>query len=274
MMHTAALSSPGRVLVVTLTLVTSALPAVATAQNVLNQPVVTERPSLVRDNIRTTDDSSLGALVRDTVRDFSRLPSRENAILLSLGGVAATVAHEFDYRVSAGMFKSETLDSALSAGERAGGARMQLATALTTYAVGRFTGHSKTAAIGSDLIRAQLMTQVMTSAVKLSVGRTRPDGTQYSFPSGHSATTFATAAVLQRNLGWKVGVPAYGLATYVAASRVQDKRHFLSDVTFGAALGIVAGRTATIGRGDTKFALSPAAAPGGAALQFTWLGNK
>ena len=60
--------------------------------------------------------------------------------------------------------------------------------------------------------------------------------------------TFATATVLQRDLGWKVGVPAYGLATYVAASRIQDKRHFLSDVTFGAAIGIVAGRSVTIGQ--------------------------
>jgi len=272
MTHTAASLTPARMLVVTLTLAASAVPAAATAQNVLNQPVATERPSLIQNNIRKTADTSVGALFRDTLRDFQRLPSRENAILLSLGGAAATAAHGFDQKVSTGMFKSTTLDEVLQVGEQAGGARVQLATALATYAVGRFSGHTRTSQIGSDLIRAQLMTQVMTATVKLSVGRTRPDGTQYSFPSGHSATTFATATVLQRNLGWKVGVPAYGLATYVAASRVQDKRHFLSDVTFGAAIGLVAGRTVTIGRGDTKFAMSPAAAPGGAAVQFTWLG--
>jgi membrane-associated phospholipid phosphatase len=261
-------------LVVTLTFAAGVAPASAVAQNVLNQQITTERPSLVADNVRKTADHSLGALVRDTLRDFQRLPSRENAILLSLGGVAATVAHEFDHTVSTGMFESRTLDGALSAGKDAGGARTQLATALGTYAVGRFSGHSRTAQIGSDLIRAQLVTQAMTATIKLSVGRTRPDGTEYSFPSGHSATTFATAAVLQRNLGWKVGIPAYGLATYVAASRVQDKRHFLSDVTFGAAVGLVAGRTVTIGRGDTKFAMSPAPTPGGAGVQFTWLGGE
>jgi membrane-associated phospholipid phosphatase len=32
------------------------------------------------------------------------------------------------------------------------------------------------------------------------------------------------------------------VATYVAASRVQDQRHFPSDVIFGAALGIAVGR--------------------------------
>lgn len=104
--------------------------------------------------------------------------------------------------------------------------------------------------------------------------RTRPDGTQYSFPSGHAATTFATATVLQRHLGWKAGVPAYAFATYVAASRVQVKRHYLSDVTMGAAIGIIAGRSVTLGRGDARFALSPSAVPGGGGVNFTWLGRQ
>jgi membrane-associated phospholipid phosphatase len=104
----------------------------------------------------------------------------------------------------------------------------------------------------------------------MGVGRTRPDGTQYSFPSGHSSVSFATATVLQRDLGWKVGVPAYGLATYVAASRIQDKRHFLSDVTFGAAIGIVAGRSVTVGSGNAKFAVAPSATPGGGGVTLTW----
>ena len=114
------------------------------------------------------------------------------------------------------------------------------------------------------------MAQTLTSAVKLSVRRARPDGTQYSFPSGHTSVSFATATVLQRHLGWKAGVPAYALATYVAASRVQDKRHFLSDVAFGAAIGIVAGRTVTLGRGEHRVTMAPAATPGGGGLSLTW----
>jgi len=45
----------------------------------------------------------------------------------------------------------------------------------------------------------------------------------------------------------------------VATSRLEDKRHYLSDVMFGAVLGIVAGRTATVGRG---------------AVAFRWVGRK
>jgi len=37
---------------------------------------------------------------------------------------------------------------------------------------------------------------------------------------------------------------------------------------------MVAGRTVTIGRGEARFAVSPAAAPGGAGVNFTWVGRK
>ena len=149
-----------------------------------------------------------------------------------------------------------------------------MAAAFATYSLGRATGKTKITAIGADLVSAQIVSQTMTQAIKISVGRTRPDGTSYSFPSGHSASAFATAAVLQRHLGWKAGIPAYTLATYVAASRIETQRHYLSDVAFGAAIGMVAGRTVTIGHGNARFAVSPAAAPGGGGVNFTWVGRQ
>ena len=59
----------------------------------------------------------------------------------------------------------------------------------------------------------------------------------YAFPSGHASTTFASASVLEAHFGWKFGVPAYAFATYVAASRLHENRHYLSDVVFGGAIG-------------------------------------
>ena len=67
----------------------------------------------------------------------------------------------------------------------------------------------------------------------------------YSFPSGHSAVTFAAATVLQQHLGWKAAVPTYLVASYVAMSRLHDNRHFASDVVAGAAEGIIIGRSVT-----------------------------
>ena len=216
---------------------------------------------------------ALQDVVVDAIQDFRKIPSWANLAILAAGGLGAAIGHTSDHAVSSAMSGSPRLGTVFGVGEKAGGARMQLIGALGTYAVGRFSGHNKIATIGADLIQSQILAQSMTAAIKMSVGRTRPDGTQYSFPSGHSSVSFATATVLQRDLGWKVGIPAYGFATYVAASRIQDKRHFLSDVAFGAAIGIVAGRSVTVGTGDAKFAIAPSAASGGGGISFTWLGS-
>lgn len=249
----------------------TALPAQVAAQT-----AETSSPQVSEDVLRrapTVAPASLPEIASNAIQDFRHVPSLSNAAILVIGGVGAALGHSSDRTVSSALSQSNTLGSVFGVGETAGGARTQLAAALGTYAVGRISRNSKVAAIGADLLEAQILAQTMTAAIKLSVGRTRPDGTQYSFPSGHSSVTFATATVLQRDLGWKVGIPAYGLATYVAASRIQDKRHFLSDVTFGAAIGIVAGRSVTVGTGNARFAIAPAPARGGGAISFTWLGQ-
>jgi membrane-associated phospholipid phosphatase len=216
----------------------------------------------------------VGDLLTDTVSSFRQLPSRDTLSWITFGAAAAALAHTVDGRVTSGMSGSRIWGERLGAGETLGSARLQFGAALATYVAGRATRNDRLSLVGGDLVRSQLLVQTLTAGIKMSVRRGRPDGTQFSFPSGHSATAFATATVLQRDLGWKFGVPAYALASYVAASRVQVKRHFLSDVTLGAALGIVAGRTVTIGRGEHRFAVAPMAAPGGAGVSFTLLGAK
>jgi membrane-associated phospholipid phosphatase len=84
--------------------------------------------------------------------------------------------------------------------------------------------------------------------------------------------SFASATVLQQHFGWRAGAPAYALASYVALSRVQMQRHYLSDVAFGAALGIAAGRTITVGH-ERNLRVEPMAADGGGGVQFSWLGR-
>ncbi len=98
-----------------------------------------------------------------------------------------------------------------------------------------------------SIISASAITGVSTSALKLITNTERPsdkwnDG-QYGFPSYHTASTFAIAAVLDEYYGCQVGLPAYALATAVGFSRIDDQDHDLSDVVFGAALGYVIGRT-------------------------------
>lgn len=71
--------------------------------------------------------------------------------------------------------------------------------------------------------------------------RARPDGehkrSNASFPSSHAANAFAIATVFARR--WpRAGIPLFAIATAVAAARMVLNRHWLSDVLFGAALGV------------------------------------
>ena len=101
--------------------------------------------------------------------------------------------------------------------------------------------------------------------MKFAVGRTRPNGDPRSFPSGHATATFATAMVLQDHYGWKVGVPFFAAATYTAISRVTIKKHWASDVTMGAFVGVASARTVTLHLRKTRFAMAPYAVPLGGA---------
>jgi len=74
--------------------------------------------------------------------------------------------------------------------------------------------------------------------VKVAVGRTRPDGSSFSFYSGHTTAAFTGAQLLYRMYGWKAGVPAYAAASLVGLYRVEASKHFPSDVLVGAAMGI------------------------------------
>jgi membrane-associated phospholipid phosphatase len=108
-------------------------------------------------------------------------------------------------------------------------------------------------------------------ALKFMADRTRPNGDPRSFPSGHATATFATAMVLQDHYGWKLGVPTFVAATYTAISRLTENKHWASDVTMGAFVGIASARTVTLHLRDRPFALRPYAVPGGLGVQFVAL---
>ena len=62
-----------------------------------------------------------------------------------------------------------------------------------------------------------------------------------SFPSGHTTSAFTFASVVQQYHGWAWGAPAYAMASFVGWSRMNDNKHYLHDVVFGAVLGATYG---------------------------------
>lgn len=60
----------------------------------------------------------------------------------------------------------------------------------------------------------------------------------FSFPSGHTSSSFAAATAILLNKKWKVGVPALVLAILIGFSRNYLMVHYPTDVLFGALMGI------------------------------------
>ena len=79
----------------------------------------------------------------------------------------------------------------------------------------------------------------VTYALKYIVKKDRPDHSdRHSFPSMHTSVSFTAASFIQRRYGWKWGIPAYVVSSYVGWSRVYGKKHDWWDVAAGAAIGI------------------------------------
>ena len=216
---------------------------------------------------------SFGQVMKDTLGDFKRLPKDNTAPILALGATFAATALTYDRTVTARF--DATQSEGFKPGAILGGAEFQFGASIATYSIGKLTGKARVAQVGAHLLRAQIVSQTVTHSIKAVVKRTRPDGsTQNSFPSGHTSVSFASATVLQREFGWKVGLPAYAIASYIGISRVEGKRHFASDVLFGAAIGVMAGRASTVDIAGKRFLVAPSASKGGGAVSFVWTGQK
>lgn len=93
------------------------------------------------------------------------------------------------------------------------------------------------------LLISSAFTGVTINVLKRSSNRMRPNRlNDYSFPSGHAATAFATAEFLRQEYGevsvWYT-VAGYGVATTTAVLRLYKNYHWFSDVIAGAGIGIL-----------------------------------
>jgi membrane-associated phospholipid phosphatase len=219
--------------------------------------------------------TGLQALVRTTAADFKAFPMRRSTfVILGIGAAAAALAHPADDDLNP-HFAGSRAGKFFTPGKYLGYGWVQAGAATGTYVIGRVLKKTtdgkpnKVAHVGFDLLRANLLTQSLTYGVKRAVRRDRPTGECCSFPSGHASVTFAAAAVLERHFGYRNAWPTVLIASYVAASRLHENRHFASDVLFGAALGMASGWTVVGRHGREEFALLPVPTRGGVMVAIT-----
>jgi membrane-associated phospholipid phosphatase len=203
------------------------------------------------------DSSTAKRFIRDVGGDYKNFFSLDTALWLGVGGGAALAVHPADQRISDA---ARDANNSWPGGSVYGSQYLQVPLAIGWWAIASAAGSERHAETGRDLLRAQIAVFSWTYAIKLATDRTRPNGDSHSFPSGHASTSFATAMVLQDHYGWKVGLPAFLVASYTAASRVALNQHWTSDVVFGAALGMASARTVTIKFRESRLVVSPVVA--------------
>jgi len=213
-------------------------------------------------NVATCDRHGISTVVTCIVHDLRELARKDSLTWLGTGSVLAAGSLLVDDEITTAVTDPES-HAWLAPGDRLGEAATHFVAPLALYAIARATNHPDAASLGVVLLRTQVVNGILTRSLKF-LPRARPyqeepDFGKGSFPSGHTSASFATATVLHRRFGWRGGVPVYAVATYVGVSRL-ERVHYLSDVMFGAALGIASGLTVnTPGR---RTSVSPVVGPG------------
>jgi membrane-associated phospholipid phosphatase len=131
--------------------------------------------------------------------------------------------------------------------------------ALPVFAVAGHIGGNEEAKLTSRaLLRGIIANILVTAGLKEIIGRTRPnawEGAHEFRPfsghrallSGHTSHSFTVATVLSEIYGERyvwVAPVTYGIAGFVAYSRIDGNKHWLSDIILGAAIGHVIGKWA------------------------------
>lgn len=127
------------------------------------------------------------------------------------------------------------------------------AVAAAFYFYGRARNDARARETGLLSLLALADSEIVAVSLKAIAGRSRPRALQHrgdffkggrSFPSGHSMHAWAVATVIANEYHDRrfVQVSAYGIATAVSIARFTGRKHFLSDVLVGSAIGYGIGR--------------------------------
>lgn len=191
-----------------------------------------------------------------------------------IGGVALASLLDEEIRDQLQAHRSGGKDDVARAFRRMGQAEVFGTVGLGTIAVGLIAGDPGIRRAGERISAGLLLAGSLALVTKEVVGRRRPDltGGAYHFkpfsgrdawPSGHATMAFALATSVGDEIhSTPVTVGLYGAAALTGWSRLNDNRHWFSDVLAAAALGVTSaklmnGHWRVFGVGAPKFLLEP-----------------
>ena len=194
-----------------------------------------------------------------TTPSVRNTPPRPTQIAIAAGGfflLSALLDHEV--RDESQQWRGVVSNQVARVAKEIGNGKVLLPALGVALLAGEAFGSERMVDVTGHTLQAGIAAGVIATGVKFLTGRERPNsatGTgqlspfktgDTSFPSGHTALAFGMASALAGEIpgAWD-DVGFYGLATATGLSRINDNRHWFSDVVAGAAVGILAGRWAT-----------------------------
>ena len=167
---------------------------------------------------------------------------------------AAALLGDRSFRTEAQEHRGTTTNSVAGFGNVFGEWRYVVPALSAGYLAGEIAGSSGLKRVMVRAGAAAAIAGGSSTILKHAIGRSRPevagDPDQFrpfsswnSFPSGHTAVAFAiaTAVAEETGDGW-TDAALYGAATLTAMARVNDDRHWTSDVLIGGLLGHLSGK--------------------------------
>jgi membrane-associated phospholipid phosphatase len=225
-------------------------------------------PAILESESRQTSgaNQTIGKFPANLAKNFIYLFSRNNLYPLLEAGVASGLSYgTLDHEVQEYFHTGHRLGTAAKTGNFIGGSLFTGSSTAALFIIGRFSDDPKFKSMSYSMAQAFILNGLMTTGIKHTARRLRPDESNHrSFLSGHTSTAFTMDTVLSHYYGLKVGIPAYIASAFVGVSRLGSNVHYLSDVTAGAALGYIVGKTVTRHDGFEKSRViwSPMVAPG------------
>lgn len=231
-----------------------------------------------------------GTRLLDESKDFAMSPFQfeDGNLLMTLGVVGAvglTYAFDNDIRDAVQRHRSRGADKAADAGSIVGDPFLHLGAAALIYGGGILADSPRWKDTGEMIGEALILADGATLILKETTGRGRPTvttrkddfrplgfNTDYdSFPSMHTASSFAFASVVARtSQSLPVAVASYCAAAFVGYSRLNQDKHWASDIVLAAAIGELAGRVAVSRHvHSSSYAFVPTAIEGGGGLALT-----
>jgi hypothetical protein len=181
--------------------------------------------------------------------------------------------------------RTETKDDVAKVFRHMGQPEVYATVGLGTLLTGLIAGDDDIARAGGRITGSLLTAGATNTIIKQVVGRKRPNATtdpdefepfsgNDAFPSGHTAMAFALATSVSNEVHFlPAQIGLFSAASLTGWSRINDNKHWLSDVLGGAAVGITSamimdGKWTIFGLGQPHFLATPNGASASMSIQF------